>query len=81
MSQDDITFSLNFSAQPAIVGYLDIVPGFSIAARARPSRLHRFAMRVVFGWKWRDAYVMAPVRSGYDTSDQAQARYFSDPPP
>lgn len=44
-----------FRMPAPIAGYLDIVDGFSIATSARPNWLHRLAMRLVLGWKWRQA--------------------------
>ncbi|MCD9005215.1 hypothetical protein LDO31_03000 [Luteimonas sp. XNQY3] len=37
------------------VGSLQITDGFEVASYTKPCALHRWAMRLVFGWKWQDA--------------------------
>lgn len=40
---------------PREVGYLSLAKGFDVAIHSKPSVIHRWAMHLVFGWKWRDA--------------------------
>lgn len=42
-------------ATKAHLGFLRLTDAFEVAAYTKPNALHRWAMRLVFGWKWRDA--------------------------
>ena len=40
---------------PKQAGSIRLAHGFDVAVYTKPCWLHRWAMRLVFGWKWRDA--------------------------
>lgn len=40
--------------QPA--GYMQLAEGLIVPAKKRPSWFHRLAMRLVFGWKWKEPH-------------------------
>ena len=50
-----VTGGYTIQAPPPPAGSLEIVAGFLIQVRRRPLWLHRTMMRLVFGWKWKDA--------------------------
>ncbi|MEN5117494.1 hypothetical protein ABE488_09200 [Luteimonas sp. TWI662] len=39
---------------PEPVGLLVLVDGFQVQAHSKPNWWQRWAMRLVFGWKWSD---------------------------
>ena len=56
-STELVAATLGLSTKP-IVGWWVIVPApgsFKIAARSRPSRVHRLFARWLLGWTWEDA--------------------------
>ena len=40
---------------PKQAGSITLAHGFDVAVYTKPDWLHRWAMRLAFGWKWRDA--------------------------
>jgi len=48
------TVHMKFEAPPKPVGLVHIVNGFAVAAYKKPNRFQRWAMKIVFGFEWRE---------------------------